>query len=91
MEIVMQEEPETDLSILQQIVYVKETQFDGDASGMLQDGFILLGVAKNDNDSEGSCFRYSLGWPCWQGVPDDRVRELYGVPSQFRDSPKNTA
>ena len=58
----------TDIPALQKIAKIAVAYYAEDASGALQDGAVLLGVARVDNDdpdsdSGGDGFRYLIGLP----------------------------
>lgn len=50
------------IDILSKASLIKETWSHGDASSMIDDGFILIGVSPRPKDSEYP-FYYSLIWP----------------------------
>ena len=57
------------LPILAEIVEIVTTWSADDASSLLEDGAVLLSVAKFDGVASHGPFRYALGWPRTKGVP----------------------
>jgi hypothetical protein len=57
------------LPILADIIEIKTTWSADDASSLLDEGAVLLCVAKFEGEQGHVPFRYALGWPQTKGVP----------------------
>ncbi len=55
-------DPNSSVEILSKATIVKEAISAGDASSMISDGFVLIGITPKSNDPSFP-FRYSLIWP----------------------------
>ena len=72
-------EPNDAASLLATAQAIRETWSPNDASAMISDGFVLVGVCPTPEEDEP--FRYSLIWPHSLADADYRVRELWHLPA----------
>jgi len=54
---------------------IRETWSAGDASCMIQDGFVLVGICQTPEDEHP--FMYSLIWPRPLSEANSRIREVW--------------
>lgn len=70
-------EPTRAIEILAEAQAIRETWSPNDASQMISDGFILVGVCATPKGEHP--FHYSLIWPRPVAEAEPRVKELWGL------------